>query len=156
MSSKPGTKIICTIIFSIAMKEGAEPAILEAEFRAQPELPLEKAEPEECKIREGDYRHYIRETYQLNDEQVSKMQGHIAKNGMKYVLDKIALTESQPRDNMAGFFLAALRDDYKMPVRHVPAKKAKTRSEPEEPKISEEQRQISLDTLKQWRLNFAG
>jgi hypothetical protein len=41
---------------------------------------------------------------------------------MKYVLEKIELAERQPRDNMAGYFLAALRDDYKMPVRYVPAK----------------------------------
>jgi len=156
---KPGTKIICTIVFSIGMKEGAEPAFLEAEYRAQPELPLENDEAEEGIAESAKIVNYIRETYQLNDEQVNKMLGYISKNGMKYVLDKIALTESQPRDNMAGFFLAALRDDYKMPVRHVPAKKVKPRSQsvpvvPDQ-EVSDETRRISAQTLREWRLRFA-
>ena len=98
---------------------------------------------------------YIKKTYQLNDDQVRKLQGYIAKNGMNYVLEKITVTESQPRENTARFFLAALRDDFKMPVRHTVVKKAKPRSQPEEPKISEEERRISIDRLKQWRLKFA-
>ena len=61
---------------------------------------------------------------------------------MKYVLEKIELTERQPHDNMAGYFLAALRDDYKMPVRYVPAKKVKPKPQPSpiplEPELSEE------------------
>ena len=156
---KPGTKIICTIVFSIGMKEGAEPAFLEAEYRAQPELPLENDEAEEGIAESAKIVNYIRETYQLNDEQVNKMLGYISKNGMKYVLDKIALTESQPRDNMAGFFLAALRDDYKMPVRHVPAKKVNPRRQSvpvvPDPEVSDETRRISAQTLREWRLRFA-
>jgi plasmid replication initiation protein len=156
---KPGTKIICTIVFSIGMKEGAEPAFLEAEYRAQPELPLENDAAEEGIAESAKIVNYIRETYQLNDEQVNKMLGYISKNGMKYVLDKIALTESQPRDNMAGFFLAALRDDYKMPVRHVPAKKVKPRRQSvpvvPDPEVSDETRRISAQTLREWRLRFA-
>jgi plasmid replication initiation protein len=156
---KPGTKIICTIVFSIGMKEGAEPAFLEAEYRAQPELPLENDAAEEGIAESAKIVNYIRETYQLNDEQVNKMLGYISKNGMKYVLDKIALTESQPRDNMAGFFLAALRDDYKMPVRHVPAQKVKPRRQSvpvvPDPEVSDETRRISAQTLREWRLRFA-
>jgi len=156
---KPGTKIICTIVFSIGMKEGAEPAFLEAEYRAQPELPLENDEAEEGIAESAKIVNYIRETYQLNDEQVNKMLGYISKNGMKYVLDKIALTESQPRDSMAGFFLAALRDDYKMPVRHVPAKMVKPRRQSvpvvPDPEVSDETRRISAQTLREWRLRFA-
>ena len=156
---KPGTKIICTIVFSIGMKEGAEPAFLEAEYRAQPELPLENDAAEEGIAESAKIVNYIRETYQLNDEQVNKMLGYISKNGMKYVLDKIALTESQPRDSMAGFFLAALRDDYKMPVRHVPAKMVKPRRQSvpvvPDPEVSDETRRISAQTLREWRLRFA-
>src|SRR5271166_4027357 len=152
---QPGTKIICAIIFGIAMKEGAETPNIEAEFRAQAELPLEKAELEDVQDQETEIVAYIKKTYQLNDEQVRKVQGYIAKNGIKYVLEKITLTESQRRDNTARFFLAALRDDFKTPVRHVVVKKSKPRSEPEEPRISEEQRRISVDRLKEWRLKFA-
>jgi len=57
---------------------------------------------------------------------------------MKYVLEKITVTESQPHHNTTRFFLPALRDDFKMSVRHVVVKKFKPRTETEEPKISEE------------------
>jgi plasmid replication initiation protein len=160
---QPGTKIICAIIFGIAMKEGAEPPAIEAEFRAQPaefhaqpELPFEKPEQEDMQVQETEIVGYIKKTYQLNDEQVRKVQGYIAKNGMKYVLEKIAITECQPRDNTARFFLAGLRDDFKMPVRHVVVKKVKPRSEPKEPKITEEERRASVEKLKEWRLKCAG
>ena len=156
---KPGTKIICAIVFGIAMKEGAEPAFLELEIRAQPELPLENETLEEGTDEEAQILNYIRDSYQLNNDQVKKVQGYINKNGMKYVLEKIALTERQPRDNTAGFFLAALRDDYKMPVRHVPAKKVKPKQEPPpvllEPEVSEETRRISSEKLREWRLKYA-
>jgi plasmid replication initiation protein len=160
---QPGTKIICAIIFGIAMKEGAEPPAIEAEFRAQPaefhaqpELPFEKPEQEDMQVQETEIVGYIKKTYQLNDEQVRKVQGYIAKNDMKYVLEKIAITECQPRDNTARFFLAGLRDDFKMPVRHVVVKKVKPRSEPKEPKITEEERRASVEKLKEWRLKCAG
>ena len=160
---QPGTKIICAIIFGIAMKEGAEPPAIEAPFRAQPaevhvqpEFPLEKPEPEDMQVQETKIVGYIKKTYQLNDEQVRKLQGYIAKNGLKYVLDKIAITECQPRDNTARYFLGALRGDFKMPVRHVVLKKTKPRSQPEEPKITEEERRVSVEILKEWRLKLAG
>jgi plasmid replication initiation protein len=160
---QPGTKIICAIIFGIAMKEGAEPPAIEAEFRAQPaefhaqpELPFEEPEQEDMQVQETEIVGYIKKTYQLNDEQVRKVQGYIARNGMKYVLEKIAITECQPRDNTARFFLAGLRDDFKMPVRHVVVKKVKPRSEPKEPKITEEERRASVEKLKEWRLKCAG
>jgi plasmid replication initiation protein len=167
---QPGTKIICAIIFGIAMKEGAEPPAIEAPFRAQPaevrarpaevgvqpELPFEKPEPEDMQVQEAEIVGYIQKTYQLNDRQVRKVQAYISTNGLKYVLDKIAITEYQRRDNAARYFLAALRDDFKMPVRLAVVKKPKPRSEPEEPKITDEERRVSVEILKEWRLNLAG
>ena len=39
--------------------------------------------------------------------------------------EKLTLTELEPRENAARYFMAALRDDFKLPVRHsVPPKKA--------------------------------
>ena len=122
----------------------------------QPELPFEKPEPEDMQVQETEIVAYIQKTYQLNDDQVRKVQAYISKNGLKYVLDKIAITECQPRDNAARYFLAALRDDFKMPVRHVVGKKPKPRSEPAEPKITEEERRVSVEILKEWRLRLAG
>ena len=135
------------------MKEGAEPVLIEAEFRAQPELPLQTMAMEEAVDEEAKIVAYIKTAYQLNNEQVTTVLGYIAKNGMQYVLDKISITEGQPRTNVASFFLAALRNDYKMPVRYVPTKKIKPKREPlPEPEISEEERRISVEMLREWRL----
>ena len=149
---QPGTKIICAIIFSITMKEGAEPVLIEAQFRAQPELPLQNTSQEEALDEEENILGHIKTTYQLNNEQTKKIQGYIMANGMQYVLDKITLTESQPRENTARFFLAALRDDYKMPVRHIPAKKIKAQKEVlPVPEITEEERRKSLEHIREWK-----
>jgi hypothetical protein len=148
------------------MKEGAEPPAIEAPFRAQPaasreqpaevrvqpELPFEKPEPEDMQVQEAEIVAYIQKTYHLNDKQVRKVQAYISRNGLKYVLDKIAITECQPRDNAARYFLGALRDDFQMPVRHVVVKKTKPRVAPEEPK---EERRVSVEKIKAWRLALA-
>jgi hypothetical protein len=153
---RPGTKIICAIIFGIALKEGAEAVHIEPEFRAQSELPLENVELEETTDEAAKLVDYVRKTYQFNNEQINKLQGYIARNGIQYVRDKIAVTESQPRDNMARFLLAALRDDYKMAVKHVPAKRVKPKPQPlPEPEISEEERRTTVEELRKWRLLFA-
>ena len=149
---QPGTKIICAIIFSITMKEGAEPVLIEAQFRAQPELPLQNTLQEEAIDEEERILGHIKTSYQLNNEQIKKIQGYIVANGMQYVLDKIALTESQPRENTARFFLAALRDDYKMPVRHIPAKKIKAQKEVlPELTITEEEQRMNLEHIREWK-----
>jgi Initiator Replication protein len=153
---RPGTKIICAIIFGIAVKEGAEAVQIDPEFRAQSELPFENAELEETTDEAAKLVDYVKKIYQFNNEQVNKLHGYIAKNGIQYVLDKIAVTESQPRDNMARFLLAALRDDYKMAVKYIPAKKVKPRTQPlPEPEISEEERRITLEEFRKWRVQFA-
>jgi hypothetical protein len=98
----------------------------------------------------------VRYNYGLNNEQVRKVEGYVVKNGLEYVREKIQLTELQPRDNMARFFLAALRDDFKMPVRHVPAKKVKVKREPPpEPVLSQEARQLTVEQLREWRRKLA-
>ena len=149
---QPGTKIICAIIFSITMKEGAEPVLIEAQFRAQPELPLQNTLQEEAIDEEERILGHIKTTYQLNNEQIKKIQGYIVANGLQYVLDKIVLTESQPRENTARFFLAALRDDYKMPVRHIPAKKIKAQKEVlPELTITEEEQRMNLEHIREWK-----
>jgi plasmid replication initiation protein len=152
---QPGTKIICAIIFSITMKEGAEPVFIDAEFRAQPELPLQDTPIEETVDEEAKMLNHIKEAYQLNNDQVTRVQSYIAESGMQYVLDKISVTEREPRDNVARFFLAALRDDYKIQVRHVPVKKPKPRTEPL-PEVGEETRRISVEQVREWKAQLRG
>jgi len=152
---QPGTKIICAIIFSITMKEGAEPVFIDAEFRAQPELPLQDTPIEETVDEEAKMLNHIKEAYQLNNDQVTRVQSYIAESGMQYVVDKISVTEREPRDNVARFFLAALRDDYKIQVRHVPVKKPKPRTEPL-PEVGEETRRISVEQVREWKAQLRG
>ena len=126
--------------------------LLEAQFRAQLELPLQNTLQEEAIDEEERILGHIKTTYQLNNEQIKKIQGYIVANGLQYVLDKIALTESQPRENTARFFLAALRDDYKMPVRHIPAKKIKAQKEVlPELTITEEEQRMNLEHIREWK-----
>lgn len=46
-----------------------------------------------------------------------KVAGYIERNGIEYVREKLTLTELEPRENAARYFMAALRDDFKLPVR---------------------------------------
>src|SRR5262249_1171340 len=129
---------------------------IQPEFLAQSELPLENGELEETTDEAAKLVDYVRKTYQFNNEQINKLHGYIAKNGIQYVMDKIAVTESQARDNMARFLLAALRDDYKMAVKYVPAKKVKPKTQPPpEPEISGEERRTAVEEFRKWRRQFA-
>jgi plasmid replication initiation protein len=156
---QPGTKIICAILFSISIKEGAQPAFMDPGIPAQRELCLENQLPDDSQNEAANLVEYVKSAYQLNNEQVSKIHGYIAKNGLEYVREKIAVTELQPRENVARFLLAALRDDYKLPVRHVPAEKVKPRVlPPPKPELTEEDRrraQLGLAQLREWKRNFA-
>jgi hypothetical protein len=49
---------------------------------------------------------------------------YIKRNGIEYLREKITLTELEPRENAARYFMAALRDDFKLPVRREPEKEA--------------------------------
>ena len=142
------------------MKEGAEPAFLEAGIFVRNQSFRSKTTTAEEGIAEyAKIVNYIRDTYQLNNEQVNKILGYISKNGMKYVLDKIALTERQPRDNMAAFFLAAFAMTTRCLCAMSPQKRLSRSSQPfavlPEPEVSDETRRISAQTLREWRLKYA-
>jgi hypothetical protein len=70
----------------------------------------------------------IGKAFGLTRKQIAEVAGFIRDKSLGYVLDKVALTNSKERDNAATFFLGALRDDYKWPVK-VP-KPAKPRRAP--------------------------
>jgi hypothetical protein len=54
--------------------------------------------------------------YGLNGKQRNTLIGYIASAGEEYVRSKVEIVRSQPRRNAAGALLAALRDDWQMPV----------------------------------------
>ena len=64
---------------------------------------------------------HVQTMYQLNNEKVER---YIKRNGIEYLREKITLTELEPRENAARYFMAALRDDFKLPVRREPEKEA--------------------------------
>ena len=54
----------------------------------------------------------------LNGKQRNDLIGYIDSRGEGYVRTKAQIVRSQPRRNAAGSLLAALRDDWQMPVTH--------------------------------------
>lgn len=54
--------------------------------------------------------------YGLNGKQRNTLIGYIGSAGKEYVRSKVEIVRSQPRHNGAGALLAALRDDWQLPV----------------------------------------
>jgi hypothetical protein len=98
---------------------------------------------------------YLGETYQLNEDQRNKVDGYIQKKGIEYVREKITLAELEPRENIARYFMAAVRDDFKMPIRSVPKPKKTTKpaasSIPEEAPSSPQELREVAEKLRQFR-----
>ena len=58
--------------------------------------------------------------YGLSGKQKSTLIGYIDSRGEDYVRKQAEIVRSQPRRNAAGSLLAALRDDWQMPVNQPP------------------------------------
>ena len=58
--------------------------------------------------------------YGLSCKQKRTLIGYIDSRGVDYVRTKAQVVRSQPRRNAAGSLLAALRDDWQMPVEQPP------------------------------------
>jgi plasmid replication initiation protein len=150
---KPGTKTVAAVVFRIALKEGAEasPAPWPTEFPAQAQLALEE------KPADGEAEALfasLKAGYGLNESQVGKLRAYAERNGLPYVKEKVAITELEPRRNAARFLLAALRDDFKMPIRTVAKKKRAAAPDPpvEETKPDDEAaRQEAVRKLRAFR-----
>ena len=82
----------------------------------------------------------------------------IEKKGIEYVREKIAVVDSEPRKNAARTFLAALKGDWKLPVKRKPPPKPK--SQPPPPEISDEewakQREKALATFNEFKRSMCG
>ena len=90
----------------------------------------------------------------LSKKQRKEVEGYIPEPGETYLREKEALTFSEPRENVGRYFMAALREDWKLPVS---TKKAKTekRSAPVQgellphQELTEEQRAANLAKLRE-------
>ena len=159
-TKQPGTKIVASLIFTVRQKEASGPKLKPFEIPTASQFELfrggEKGmEPPE---REQVLK-YVKEVYQLNDDQVAKVETYIDRNGIEYVREKLTLTELEPRDNAARYLMAALRDDFKLPVRfEPPAKKPKRRTTSpavEENTATEEERAARAERLRELRRALA-
>jgi plasmid replication initiation protein len=158
---RPGTKIVASLIFTVRQKEASTPRLKTFEipvasqfelFRGGTDAATELSEPQEL-------LDYVTATYQLNNDQEKKVDGYIKQNGIEYVREKLTLTELEPRENAARYFMAALRDDFKLPVRRgEQAKKPRKRpaqSIVEEVAETEEERRAAAEKVREMKLAVA-
>jgi len=156
---QPGTKIVSALVFSIRRNEAQ--ALRGFELPQDPQFELSFRDKEIGKaISDTDVLiNNIRNLYQLNDEQMAKVSGYISKNGTEYVREKVTLTELEPRENMARYFMAALRDDFKLPVRRIPEpkrpRKMAAAALPVEPEQTDDERVAGAQRLRDLRRSLA-
>jgi len=121
---QPGTKIVIALVFSVRQKEIPLPSNTAFHFRDDPQFELALRASEETTLpQDSDLLEDLRVAYQLNEEQIGKIRGFIKNRGLGYLREKLTLTDMEPRENAARYLLAALRDDFKPPVKRVPEKK---------------------------------
>lgn len=157
---KPGTKIVCAVVFTIGRNEKRALGGFEPPENPQFELSLEEGGNAEGGTESAALLEKVKTAYRLSEAQVSKVAGYAEARGIEYVREKITLTESQPRENAGRFFMAALRDDFKLPVRYKPEpKRARARpsqtAAPEESPASDAERATVLARFRTFRQNFA-
>jgi plasmid replication initiation protein len=156
---QPGTKIVSALVFSVRRNEAQALRGFELPQDPQFELSFRDKEIGEA-ISETDLLlNNVRNLYQLNDEQMAKVSGYISKNGIEYVREKVTLTELEPRENVARYFMAALRDDFKLPIRRVPEPKRPRKTAdaalPVEPEQTDDDRVAGAQRLRDLRRSLA-
>jgi hypothetical protein len=111
---RPGTKIVEQLVFSTHYKEASsEVEVLPFKPDPQIDMNFDSQHTED----QAPTPESIGQAFGLTRKQIAEVAEFIRDKGLAYVLDKVALTNSKERDNAATFFLVALRDDYKWPVK---------------------------------------
>ena len=157
---RPGTKIVAAIVFTVRQKEPSTPKLKGFEIPMPSQFELFQGRSATSDLSDPqNLLDYLGEAYQLNEDQRKKIDGYIERKGIQYVREKITLTELEPRENIARFFMAAVRDDFKMPVRSAPAPKKPSKravpSIPEEVPKSDEELRATAEKLRQLRQTVA-
>jgi hypothetical protein len=122
-----GAKTVESLTFTIS--ENANASELEAvPIPHAPQLELELPEPNEHAQSGVDaFLRKLKDDFGLSGPQMKTIEQYIQTNGMAYIEEKIAVVDSEPRPNAARAFLAALKCDWKLPVKR---KLPKRRSQP--------------------------
>jgi hypothetical protein len=74
----------------------------------------------------------VQPEFGLNALQLDTVRAFIEKKGIEYVRERIAVVDSEPRKNAARTFLAALKGDWKLPVKRIPPPEPKSQPPPQE------------------------
>ena len=118
-----GAKAVESLTFTIS--ENANASELEAVPIPQaPQLELELPEPDEHGEKGADvFLGKLKDDFGLSAPQVKTIEQYIQTHGMAYIEEKIAVVNSESRPNAARAFLAALKGDWKLPVKRKPPPK---------------------------------
>ena len=118
-----GAKAVESLTFTIS--ENAKASELEAVPIPQaPQLELELPEPDEHGEKGADvFLGKLKDDFGLSAPQVKTIEQYIQTHGMAYIEEKIAVVNSESRPNAARAFLAALKGDWKLPVKRKPPPK---------------------------------
>jgi plasmid replication initiation protein len=157
---RPGTKIVASLVFTVRQKEASTAKLKSFAIPVTSQFELfQGAGPTTDLSEPQDLLDYLTATYQLNDDQEKKVDGYIKRNGIDYVREKLTLTELEPRENAGRYFMAALRDDFKLPVRRgIQPKKPCKRPAPtiiEEVPLTDEERLATAERLREIKQTIA-
>ena len=136
-----GSKTVESLTFTIT--ESANASKLDAvPIPRQPQLELELAESRNgIESETAVFLSKLKQDFGLSAPQIKTVEQYIETNGMAYVEEKIAVVNSEPRPNAARTFLAALKGDWKLPVKRKPVPIPKPQPLPQErpPEMSDEE-----------------
>jgi len=106
-----------------------------------PQLELELPEPNEHTQSGADvFLRKLKDDFGLSAPQMKTIEQYIQTNGMAYIEEKIAVVNSEPRANAARAFLAALKGDWKPPVkRKLPKRRPQPPAQELPPEMSAEE-----------------
>lgn len=119
-----GAKTVESLTFTIG--ENANASALEAvPIPRTPQLELDLPEPnDDAQSGLDAFLRKLKDDFGLSAPQVKTIEQYIQTNGIAYIEEKIAVVNSEPRPNAARAFLAALKGDWKLPVkRKLPPKR---------------------------------
>jgi plasmid replication initiation protein len=109
-----GSKAVESLAFTIMSKSssGAEVELMPLPSSPQMQLSLSE-DPDEEERLVGE----VKVKYGLNHVQAEKVLEYVRSKGATFVREKMAVVDLEPRPNVARTLLAALRDDWQLPVK---------------------------------------
>ncbi len=167
---KDGKRVVAlTFLFRQNSKNAAKLDTMQIPRDAQMELEIELVQKPEQATAEIDsdreaalLEAKVQPEFGLSARQLDMVREFIEKKGIEYVREKIAVVDSEPRKNAARTFLAALKGDWKLPVKRKPPPIPKSQPPPQEPppEISDEewakQREKALATFNEFKRSMCG